>query len=101
MIFIEGLQRYHRSKLEFEKDFCQITYQDIASLAMQIGECDSVREVLRKKVKLGAKLEAMFRTMQAVQRKVRGSEAEKGQLRARLTSVRIWIGICLFLCLIS
>jgi len=63
----------------------------LVACAMSSGEVTSVRELLRKKT-LNTNIEITFRKMQIIQRKVRGSEAEKEQLLPKFTALRLWSG---------
>ena len=69
----------------------ETTAHDLMSLAISSGDCDSVRQVLRGS-KLDAKLRTTFEYMQLIQRKVRGSEAERDTLRYSFRAMRIWHG---------
>ena len=82
--------KFHGDRVAGE--LAAVSYQDIVAQMMSSGECDSVRELLRKKGNLDLKLRKMFDSMQAVQRDVRGSEAEKDKLRHAFTAMRIWNG---------
>ena len=69
----------------------ELTQHDLVAEAMASGECDSVRAVLRRKG-LDAKLRRAMKTIELVQRQVRGSEAEKSSLRFRFVAMRVWGG---------
>ena len=66
-----------------------IDHHDIVAQAMASGECDSVRELLKKKGKVDQKLQKMFHAMTQIQRNVRGSEGEKDTLRFRFSALRV------------
>ena len=69
-----------------------ITHHDIVAQAMSSGECDSVRDALKKKGKVDQRLQTMYHHMSQVQRNVRGSEAERDILRFRFRAMRLWNG---------
>ena len=69
----------------------QTTSQDLMAHALASGDCDSVRQVLRRK-QLEPKLRKTFEYMQIAQRKVRGSEAERDTLHFKFRAMRIWHG---------
>jgi hypothetical protein len=69
----------------------EVTSVDIVSQALNSGECDNLKDVLKKK-HLSSKLETMVHSMQTVQRNVRGSEAEKQSVRYKFNALRIWNG---------
>ena len=60
--------------------------------ALNSGECDTLRDVLKKKG-LSVKLETMVHSMMTVLRNVRGSEAEKQSVRYKFSALRIWNGL--------
>ena len=59
------------------------------SLAVASGDCESVRQVLRR-AKPHAKLHRALEFLQLVQAKVPGSESERGALRYSFRAMRIW-----------
>ena len=69
----------------------ETTAHDLLAHALASGDCDSVRQVLRR-AKLDTKLRTTFEYMQMAQRKVRGGEAERGALRYKFRATRIWQG---------
>ena len=69
----------------------ETTVQDLVSHALSSGDCDSVRQLLRRE-NLEVKVKKTFQTMQMAQRKVRGSEAQRESVHFRFRALRIWGG---------
>ena len=69
----------------------ETTAHDLLAHALASGDCDSVRQVLRR-AKLDAKLRTTFEYMQLAQRKVRGGEAERDTPHSKFLAMRIWQG---------
>ena len=63
--------------------------------ALSSGDVDSVKELLRRK-KLDKTLFTTFQQMQVIQRRVRGSEAVKDNIRPKFTAMRLWSGCSSF-----
>ena len=64
---------------------------DLMKEALASGECNSVRELLRRK-NLDGCLRTAVQTMKMIQRHVRGSEGEKDTLHLKFLAMRLWHG---------
>ena len=69
----------------------QTTANDLVAHALASGDCDSVKQLLRKS-NLDAKVRKTFHYMQLAQRKVRGSEAQRDSIHYKFRALRIWQG---------
>ena len=58
----------------------EVTSQDLVAPALASGECNSVRQLLRKQ-NLDDKVKTVLRRMEIVQRRVDGSDAERSSCR--------------------
>ena len=76
---------------EDAKTVSEVTSLDFVSEVLASGDCNSVHEVLRRK-NLDVKLRRSMETLQLCQRRVRGSDSEKGNMVFRFTALRIFNG---------
>jgi len=72
-------------------DLQGITATGLVASALSSGDVNSVREMLKKK-NLDVPVQAAFRSMQIIQRNVRGSEAERDNLIPKFLALRVWSG---------
>ena len=69
----------------------ETTASDLVAHALASGDCNSVRDVLRRK-KLDDKLRTTFHYMHMAQRRVHGSEAQRETIHFKFRAMRIWHG---------
>ena len=69
----------------------EVTSKDLVAAALASGECNSVRQLLRKE-NLDSKVKTALRRMEIVQRRVDGSDAERSSCRYKFVAMRIWNG---------
>ena len=69
----------------------EISAKDFVSEALSSGECDSLKQLLRR-TGLDAKLQNTVRLMELAFQHVRGSESDKHTLRRRFVGMRVWNG---------
>ena len=81
---------YALSKGNLE-DISKLTADGLVAHALSSGDVNSVKELLREK-KLEKPIEKTFQQMQVIQRRVRGSEAEKDNLIPKFIAMRIHSG---------
>ena len=74
-----------------KSDMEGLTANGLIASALASGEVNSVREALRRK-NLEKPVQAALQRMQIIQRKVRGSEAEKDNLVPKFFAIRLWSG---------
>ena len=69
----------------------EVTRKDLVAAALASGECNSVRQLLRKE-NLDNKVKTALRRMEIVQRRVEGSDAERSSCRYKFVAMRVWNG---------
>ena len=69
----------------------KITAAGIMSYALGRGDVNSVKDLLKRR-DLHKPLHNIFRQMQVIQRKGRGSEAEKDGILPKFMTLRLWSG---------
>ena len=73
------------------QDIANVDASDLVAAMLESGDCNTVREVLRKK-KLDWKMRALFQKMQFVHRRIPGSEADRDALHNKFFAMRVWNG---------
>ena len=73
-------------------DADKLNAEQLMQQAMSSGECNSVSQALRQKNIKETSLKKSIEAMQMVQRRVRGSEAERESLRYKFMAMRVWGG---------
>ena len=81
-------QKLHKDRA---KDIGQLTAAGLVAKALASGDVDSVRQALRDK-NLDVPIKRAMRSMQIVQNNVRGSEAERDNIRSHFVALRLWSG---------
>ena len=89
---IRTCAKYKQDTLQ---DISDLTASGLVAHALSSGDVNSVRELLRRK-NLDRTLQKTFLEMQIIQRKVRGSEAEKDGLIPKFVAMRLWSGCSSF-----
>ena len=74
-----------------QAEMSKLTAAGLVATALASGDVNSVRQVLKKKG-LDKSIESAFRSMQIIQRNVRGSEAERDNLLPKFLALRLWSG---------
>ena len=69
----------------------KVTAKDFIAEALTSGDCDSLKDILRRQG-LDHKLHATVRAMDLAFRRVRGSDTEKSSMRQRFIAMRVWNG---------
>ena len=72
-------------------EIAKVDASDLVGAMLESGDCNTVREVLRKK-KLDWKVRALFQKMQMIHRRTPGSEADKDALHNKFFAMRVWNG---------
>ena len=88
---VEACVRSHLFSTREQHDLAELSSSGIVATALASGDVNSVREAMRKKGLHNSVLTALQK-MQAVQRTVRGSEAEKDNLLPKFFGLRLWSG---------
>ena len=89
---VNAVEAFYRSQVFTQSELEELRGLTAASLianALSSGDVNSVRALLRKK-NLEAPIQRAFRSMQTIQRRVRGPEAEKDNLTPKFTAPQIW-----------
>ena len=88
---VEALYKSSRLSAQNQIDLQKVTAASLVSHALSSGDVNSVKDLLKRK-NLDAPLRNTFRQMQILQRKVRGSEAEKDDILPKFMALRLWSG---------
>ena len=91
MAAVEASVRNNKLTASAMSEVQKITATSLVAQAMSSGDANSIRDLLKKKG-LQAPIENALRSMQIIQRNVRGSESEKDSLMPKFTALRIWSG---------
>ena len=85
--YVNHNQTFHKNLVAYDT----LTSTDFVAAALAAGDCNTVRDLLRKKgVEL--KVKTVLKSMDVALRDVEGSEAERGAFRYKFVALRIWNG---------